>query len=119
MLNFSLVIQASIMKLSWFGLVALMLLWIPGFGFAYKIYGGMDLGRAFNIKALGATVHLAVVVFINYCMLIMVKNVQVPDTTKVKVVPILARCSIALVLFGVANKTTALDAIVIALILYR
>jgi len=64
MLNFFLVIQASIMKLSWFGLVALMLLWITGFGFAYKIYGGMDLGRAFNIKALGAIVHLAVVVLL-------------------------------------------------------
>ncbi len=61
----SLFLQASIMKLAWFGLVA-PLLWITGLSFAYKIYGGMDLGRAFNIKVLGGIVHLVVVVFINF-----------------------------------------------------
>ena len=40
------------MKLARIGPVALVLLWIAGFGLAYKIYGGMDLGLAFNIKML-------------------------------------------------------------------
>ena len=48
----SFVLQASIVKLDWIGLVALLLLWIIGFGLACKIYGGMDLGWAFNIKML-------------------------------------------------------------------
>ena len=46
----SLVLQASIMNLAQIGLIPLLLLWITGFGLAYKIYGGMDLGWAFNIK---------------------------------------------------------------------
>ena len=103
----SFVLQASIMKLARIGLAALVLLWITGFGLAYKIYGRMDLGWAFNIKMPLATVLLAVVVFINYYMLIMAKNGQMPDTTIMKVVPILACSFLVLVPFGSANKTTA------------
>lgn len=95
------------MKVALFGLVALVLLWSSGHGLAYKIYGAMDLGWAFNIKVLRAIVHLAVVVFINYYMLIIAENGQVPDTTTVKFVRILSRNSIMLVLFGGANTATA------------
>ena len=103
----SLVLQASIMNLAQIGLIPLLLLWITGFGLAYKIYGGMDLGRTFNIKMLGATVHLAVVIFINYYMLIVAKNGQVSGTTIIKVTPIRARRSIMFVPFLAANNTTA------------
>ena len=84
-----------------------MLLWSSGLGLAYRIYGVMDLGWAFNIKVLGAIVHLAVVVFINYYMLIIAKNGQVPDTTTVKFVQFFSRNSFMWVLFGGANKATA------------
>ena len=50
---------------------------------------------------------LAAVVFINYYMLIMVKNGQVSDTTIMKVVPILVRSFIVSVPFGSSNKKTA------------
>ena len=52
-------------KLARIGLVAIVLLWVTGFGLAYRVYGGMNLGLAFNIKLLGATGLLGVVIFIN------------------------------------------------------
>ena len=39
------VLHVLIMNLAWVWLVALVLFWISGFGLAYKIYGGMDLGE--------------------------------------------------------------------------
>ena len=105
----SFAVQASMMKLARIGLVALILLWITGFGLAYQIYGSMDLGWAFNMKMLGATVLLGVVVFINYYMPAMAKKGQAPDPTIMKVGPMLARGSLVLVLLGIAITTTALD----------
>ena len=56
---------------------------------------------------LRAKVLLAVIVFINYYMPIMAKNGQLPNTSTMEGIPIPARSSLVLVLFGVANKTTA------------
>ena len=58
----SFVLRASSMKLVRIGLFALVLLWIAGFGLAYKTYGCMDLGWAFNIKMLWA-----IVLFVGSC----------------------------------------------------
>ena len=68
-------------------------------GLAYKIYGGVDLVSVFDIKMLGTTVLLAVVVFINYYTLAMAKKGQVPDAASINVVQIPVRGSFALILF--------------------
>ena len=58
--------QKTMGKLARIGLVAIVLLWGTGFALAYRVYGGMNLGLAFNIKLLGATALLVVVVFMNF-----------------------------------------------------
>ena len=45
--------QKTMGKLARIGLVAMGLLWGTGFALAYRVYGGMNLGLAFNIKLLG------------------------------------------------------------------
>ena len=88
-------------------------------GLAYKIYGGVDLVSVFDIKMLGTTVLLAVVVFINYYTLAMAKKGQVPDAASINVVPIPVRGSFALILFGIAITATVPYAMIIASIVLR
>ena len=88
-------------------------------GFAYKIYGGVDLVWVFDIKMLGASVLLAVVVFINYYALSMVKKGQVPDAASINVVPIPVRRSFALILFGIAITAIEPYTMIIASIVLR
>ena len=88
-------------------------------GLAYKIYGGVGLVSVFDIKMLGTTVLLAVVVFINYYTLAMAKKGQVPDAASINVVPIPVRGSFALILFGISITATVPDAMIIASVVLR
>ena len=100
-------VQKTMAKLAKIGLVALVLLWITGFGLAYKIYGGMNLGWAFNMKLLGATVLLGVVIFANVYPPSKFKKGEVPDPKIMRIVPMSARSSLVLVLLGIAITTSA------------
>jgi hypothetical protein len=93
-------------KLARIGLVAMILLWATGFGLAYGIYGGMNLGLAFNIKLLGATALLGVVIFMNVYPLAMAKKSQSPNPKLMKIMPMVARSALVLVLLGIAVTTT-------------
>jgi hypothetical protein len=85
----SAVVQRSMMKLARIGLVAMVLLWVTGIGL------------------LGATVLLAVIVFMNYYLPAMAKKAQAPDPMIMKVVPMVGRASMVLALLGIAITTTA------------
>ena len=100
-------VQKTMAKLAKIGLVALVLLWITGFGLAYKIYGGMNVGWAFNMKLLGATVLLGVVIFGNVYPPSKFKKGEVPDPKIMRIVPMIARSSLVLVLLGIAITTSA------------
>jgi len=85
-----------------------VLLWVTGIGLVSQIYdGSMNLGRAFNMKLLGATVLLAVIVFMNYYLPAMAEKGQAPDPRIMKVLPMVGRASMVLVLLGIAITTTA------------
>ena len=104
----SAVVQRSMIKLARIGLVAMVLLWVTGIGLVSQIYdGSMNLGRAFNMKLLGATVLLAVIVFMNYYLPAMAEKGQAPDPRIMKVLPMVGRASMILVLLGIAITTTA------------
>ena len=93
-------------KLARIGLVAMILLWGTGFGLAYSIYGGMNLGLAFNIKLLGATALLGVVVFMNVYPSAMAEKGQSTNPKLMKIMPMVARSALVLVLVGIAVTTT-------------
>ena len=84
----------------------MILLWATGFGLAYGIYGGMNLGLAFNIKLLGATALLGVVIFMNVYPSAMAKKGQSPNLKLMKIMPMVARSALVLVLLGIAVTTT-------------
>ncbi|WP_347824316.1 hypothetical protein [uncultured Planktomarina sp.] len=94
-------------KLARIGLVAIVLLWVTGFGLAYRVYGGMNLGLAFNIKLLGATGLLGVVIFINTYPQAMAKKGQALNPKLMKILPMVARSALVLVLVGIAVTTTS------------
>ena len=98
--------QKTMGKLARIGLVAMVLLWGTGFALAYRVYGGMNLGLAFNIKLLGATALLGVVVFMNFYPAAMAKKGQAPNPKLMKIMPMVARSALVLVLVGIAVTTT-------------
>ena len=98
--------QKTMGKLARIGLVAMILLWATGFGLAYGIYDGMNLGLAFNIKLLGATALLGVVIFMNVYPSAMAKKGQSPNPKLIKIMPMVARSALVLVLLGIAVTTT-------------
>ena len=100
-------VQKTMAKLAKIGLFALVVLWITGFGLAYQIYGGMNLGWAFNMKLLGATVLLGAVIFANIYPPLKSKKGEVPDPKLMKIVPMIARSALVLVLLGIAITTSA------------
>ena len=99
--------QKTMRKLARIGLVAMVLLWLTGFGLAYRVYGGMNLGLAFHVKLLGATALLGVVVFMNVYPAAMAKKGQAPNPKLMKIMPMVARSALVLVLVGIAVTTTA------------
>ena len=99
--------QKTMAKLARIGLVAIVLLWVTGFGLAYRIYGGMNLGLAFNIKLLGATGLLGVVIFMNIYPQAMAKKGQALNPKLMKILPMVARSALVLVLVGIAVTTTS------------
>ncbi|MDT2071512.1 MAG: hypothetical protein RMX67_09305 [Planktomarina sp.] len=99
--------QKTMEKLAWIGLVAIGLLWVTGFGLAYRVYGSMNLGLAFNIKLLGATALLGVVVFMNTYPPALAKKGQAPNPKLMRILPMVLRSALVLVLVGIAVTTTA------------
>ena len=99
--------QKTMEKLAWIGLVAIGLLWVTGFGLAYRVYGSMNLGLAFNIKLLGATALLGVVVFMNTYPPALAKKGQAPNPKLMRILPMVLRSALVLVLVGIAVTITA------------
>ena len=73
----------------------------------YQIYGGFDLGWAFHLKLLGASLLLIVICFLNIHLSNSAKKGVPPNPKITKIVPMIARPSLALALIGVAILTTS------------
>ena len=88
------------------GLAAIVILWLTGFGLTYHIYGGFNLGWAFHMKMLGATLLLGVISFLNLHLSARAKIGMPPDPIVMKIVPMVARGSLVIVLLGIGIVTT-------------
>jgi hypothetical protein len=100
-------VQQTMMKLARLGLLALVILWLTGIGLTKHIYGSFDLGWAFHLKLLGATVLLASIAFLNHHLADSAKKGTPPSPKIMNTIPIIARTSLALVLIGIAVVTTS------------
>ena len=100
-------VQKTMMTLARIGLLAIVILWITGFGLTYEIYGSFSLGWAFHMKLLGATLLLIAISFLNFHLSQSAKNATPPNPKVMKVIPIIARGSLAVVLIGIAIVTSA------------
>ena len=100
-------VQKTMMTLARLGLVAIAVLWITGIPLTYQVYGSFSLGWAFHLKLLGATALLGVIAFLNIHLSIQAKHGNPPNPKIMKIVPPIARSSLAIVLLGVAVFTTS------------
>ena len=99
-------VQKTMLTLARLGLVSIALLWATGIPLTFKVYGTFDLGWPFHLKMLGATILLAAVAFLNMHLTQQSKAGRSPNPSVMKVIPPIARTSLALVLIGVAVLTT-------------
>jgi uncharacterized membrane protein len=99
-------VQKTMMTLARLGLAAIVLLWVTGIPLTYKVYGSFELGWPFHLKMFGATTLLATITFLNIHLTQKAKAGSLPNLSVMRVVPPIARASLALVLIGVAVLTT-------------
>ena len=100
-------VQKTMMTLARLGLAAIAVLWITGIPLTYQVYGSFDLGWAFHLKLLGATVLLLAIGFLNLHVSSQAKLGNPPDPKVMKLMPPIARTSLVAVLLGVAILTTS------------
>ena len=99
-------VQAASFTLARIGLVAMLLLWGTGLVMVYQIYGGMNIGWAFHMKLLGATILLAAISFANYHLSNRGKQGLPPDPNLMRVMTMTSRGALVLVFAGIAITTT-------------
>ena len=100
-------VQKTMMTLARLGLTAIIILWVTGVPLTYQVYGSFDLGWAFHLKLLGATVLLGAVAFLNLHLTAQARCGNPPNPKVMKLVPPVARSSLVLVLLGIAILTTS------------
>lgn len=96
----------ALQLLGYLGLGSIVVLWATGFGLAYSIYGTMNIGTAFHIKLLGATVLLATSALSNYHLYRASQAKQPPNGLYMKRLMMIGRGGLVLVLGGIAVITT-------------
>ena len=99
-------VQQTMMRLAHLGLVAVVLLWVTGFGLTHLVYDGFAMGWAFHMKLLGATILLGTISFLNIHLISRIKAGLPPDQSVMKIIPMVSRGALALVLLGIAITTT-------------
>ena len=99
-------VQASIKTLARIGLAAIFLLWGTGIALTWLVYANFDLGWAFHLKLLGASLLLLVLAGLNIHLNRSVKAGTSPNPAFMKAVPMISRGALVLVLIGVAILTS-------------
>ena len=100
-------VQKTMMTMARLGLVSIVLLWATGIPLTVNVYGTFDLGWPFHLKMFGATTLLATIAFLNIHLTQKARAGSPPNLSVMRIVPPIARTSLALVLIGVAVLTTS------------
>lgn len=88
--------------LGYFGLAALLILWITGIFLSNLIYGGFSINTAFSIKIIAAAFLLILSFIVNIYVYNSSKNNQPPNKSIMKLATMSGRGLIIIVLLGAA-----------------
>ena len=88
--------------LGYFGLAALLILWITGIFLSNLIYGGFSINTAFSIKIIAAAFLLILSFIVNIHVYNSSKNNQPPNKSIMKLATMSGRGLIIIVLLGAA-----------------
>ena len=88
--------------LGYFGLAALLILWITGIFLSNLIYGGFSINTAFSIKIIAAAFLLILSFIVNIHVYNSSKNKQPPNKSIMKLATMSGRGLIIIVLLGAA-----------------
>ena len=100
-------VQQTMTTLARLGVVSIVVLWLTGLPMTVLLYGSFDSGWPFHLKIFGATTLLAVVAFLDIHLIKQARSGNSPNPKVMKVVPPIARTSLAIVLIGIAVLTTS------------
>ena len=102
----SLPVRKTMVTLAKLALVAVVTLWVTGLPLTYHVYGVFNLGWAFYLKLIGATVLLLTISILNVHLFRQERIGQPPNPRFIKIIPPVTRTSLILVLLGIAIVTT-------------
>ena len=99
-------VQQTMVTLARIGLIAVVLLWVTGFGLTHLVYNGFAVGWAFHMKLFGASILLGTISFLNIHLTLRGKAGLPPHPSVMKIIPTVSRGALVLVLLGIAITTT-------------
>ena len=99
-------VQHTMLKLVKLSLIAMILIWISGLWLALEIYGTLNMGWAFTVKIIGASILLISTVTVNLYLINRAKMNAPPKEKFLKSLTVLNRLALLAVLTGISITTT-------------
>ena len=94
------------LKLVKLSLIAMILIWISGLWLALEIYGTLNMGWAFTVKIIGASILLISTITVNLYLINRAKMKAPPKEKFLKDLTVLNRLALLAVLTGISITTT-------------
>jgi len=99
-------VQETMLKLVKLSLISMILIWISGVWLAFEIYGTLNMGWAFTVKIIGASILLISTITVNLYRLNKAKMNAPPKEKFLKNLTVLNRLALLAVLTGISITTT-------------
>ena len=99
-------VQQTMLKLVKLSLIAMILIWISGLWLALEIYGTLNMGWAFTVKIIGASILLISTITVNLYLINRAKMKAPPKEKFLKNLTVLNRLALLAVLTGISITTT-------------
>ena len=94
------------LKLVKLSLIAMILIWISGLWLALEIYGTLNMGWAFTVKIIGASILLISMITVNLYLINRAKMNAPPKEKFLKNLTVLNRLALLAILTGISITTT-------------
>ena len=99
-------VQQTMLKLVKLSLIAMILIWVSGLWLALEIYGTLNMGWAFTVKIIGASILLISTITVNLYLINRAKINAPPKEKFLKNLAGLNRLALLVVLTGISITTT-------------
>ena len=99
-------VQQTMLKLVKLSLIAMILIWISGLWLALEIYGTLNMGWAFTVKIIGASILLISTITINLYLINRAKMKAPPKEKLLNNLTVFNRLALLAILTGISITTT-------------